>query len=157
MTLPSDLDAIDRRILAELAHDGRISISDLAARVGLSKTPVTARLKRLETSGVILGYRAELSAQRLGLTHVAFVEVRLSDTRRQALTDFNQAVRAIPEVEECHLIAGGFDYLLKVRTRDIAHYGQILSENLSALPHVAATSTYVSIESIRDSGVQTAL
>ncbi|MHA3913711.1 Lrp/AsnC family transcriptional regulator [Halovulum sp. GXIMD14793] len=149
-----NLDKIDRAILNVVAHDGRISMTDLAIKVGLSKTPVTARVKRLEAEGVITGYRAEFSALKLGLDHVAFVELRLSDTREHALQAFNSAVRQIPEVEECHMIAGGFDYLVKVRTRDIAGYRHVLSEQLSRLPHVASTSTYVSMESVRDRGVQ---
>ncbi len=125
----------------------------LGQRVGLSKTPVTARVKRLEALGVITGYRAELSAQKLGREHVAFLEVKLSDTRERSLRDFNQAVREIPEVESCHMIAGGFDYLLKVRTGDIADYRRVLGEQISQLPHLASTSTYVSMESVLDVGV----
>lgn len=149
----SRLDRIDRAILNELARNARISMIELGQKVGLSKTPVTARVKRLEAEGVVTGYRAELSAQRLGLEHVAFLEVRLSDTREQALQAFNAAVRQIAEVEECHMIAGGFDYLVKVRTRDIGDYRRVLSESISRLPHVASTSTYVSMESVRDRGV----
>ncbi|HKK97074.1 MAG TPA: Lrp/AsnC ligand binding domain-containing protein [Marivita sp.] len=149
----AELDRIDHSILDVLTHEGRISMTDLAARVGLSKTPVIARVKRLEKEGVISGYRAELSARKLGLDHVAFLEVRLSDTREQSLQAFNDAVRRIAEVEECHMIAGGFDYLVKVRTSDIREYRRVLSEDLSRLPHVASTSTYFSIESIRDRGV----
>ncbi|MCB1333648.1 MAG: Lrp/AsnC ligand binding domain-containing protein [Roseivivax sp.] len=156
MAMPGriELDKIDRAILRILSHDGRISMTDLGARVGLSKTPVTARVRRLEAEGVITGYRADLSARRLGMDHVAFLEVRLSDTRETALQAFNAAVREIPEVEECHMIAGGFDYLVKVRTQDIGEYRRVLSESVSRLPHVASTSTYVSMESVRDPGVQ---
>ncbi len=150
---PLKLDRIDRAILNELARNARISMIELGQKVGLSKTPVTARVKRLEAEGVITGYRAELSAGRLGLEHVAFLEVRLADTREKALQAFNTAVRQIPEVEECHMIAGGFDYLVKVRTRDIGDYRRVLSESISRLPHVASTSTYVSMESVRDRGV----
>lgn len=149
-----ETDKIDQAILRTLAHDGRISMTDLAARVGLSKTPVAARVKRLEAEGIITGYRAELSANRLGLDHIAFLEVRLSDTREKALQAFNTAVRQIAEVEECHMIAGGFDYLVKVRTHDIGEYRRVLSEQISRLPHIASTSTYVSMESVRDRGVQ---
>lgn len=152
MTEPPELDAIDQRIITILSMDGRISMTALGQRVGLSKTPVTARVKRLEGLGVITGYRAEFSAARLGLDHVAFLEVRLSDTRETSLRDFNKAVRKIPEVEACHMIAGGFDYLVKVRTRDIAAYRRVLGEQISQLPHIASTSTYVSMESVRDSG-----
>lgn len=151
-TLPN-LDRIDRAILDELSRNARISMTDLGRKVGLSKTPVAARVKRLETEGVITGYRAELSARKLGMEHVAFLEVRLSDTRESTLAAFNTAVRQIAEVEECHLIAGGFDYLVKVRTRDIGEYRRVLGESISRLPHVASTSTFVSMESVRDRGV----
>lgn len=146
------LDRFDRAILAALAADGRISIADLARRVGLTKTPVQARMKRLEQAGVIAGYRAVLNPIRMGLAHVAFVEVRLSDTREVALQAFNRAVRAVPEIEECHMIAGGFDYLLKVRTGNIADYRRVMAERISTLPHVAATSTYVAMEAVKESG-----
>jgi len=144
------LDSFDQAILRILMTEGRISAVDLARRVGLSKSPVQARMKRLEASGVIAGYRAHLDMGRIGLAHVAFVEVRLSDTREAALQAFNRAVRAIPEVEECHMIASRFDYLLKVRTADIADYRRVLAERLSALPHVAATSTYVAMEAVKE-------
>ena len=154
MTNPAKLDKMDRSILNILAHDGRVTMTDLAAQVGLSKTPFIARIKRLEAEGVIIGDRAELSARKLGLDHIAFLEIRLSDTREQALQAFNAAVREIAEVEECHMIAGGFDYLVKVRTRDIGEYRRVLGEQISRLPHISSTSTYVSIESVRDRGVQ---
>jgi Lrp/AsnC family leucine-responsive transcriptional regulator len=102
------MDEYDRKILSVLSIEGRISMTALGERVGLSKTPVTARVKRLEEEGVITGYRATLSASKLGVEHIAFLEVKLSDTREKALDAFNQAVRAIPEVEACHMIAGGF-------------------------------------------------
>ena len=127
-----------------------MSMTALGERVGLSKTPVTARVKRLEEEGVITGYRATLSASKLGVEHIAFLEVKLSDTREKALDAFNQAVRAIPEVEACHMIAGGFDYLIKVRTSDIFAYRQVLGEQLSRLPNVASTSTYISMQSVVD-------
>lgn len=148
-----DLDKIDHAILDALSKDGRISMTELATQVGLSKTPVIARVKRLESTGIITGYRAELSASKLGLEHVAFLEVKLADTRENALSAFNAAIRDIPEIEECHMIAGGFDYLVKVRTQDIREYRRVLSEKVSRLPHIASTSTYVSMESIRDRGL----
>jgi Lrp/AsnC family leucine-responsive transcriptional regulator len=149
----SDLDRIDVAILRVLAVDARIPTTALAQRVGLSKTPVLARLRRLEREGYITGYRAQLSAGRLGLDHVAFVEMRLADTREAALRAFNLAVQKVPEIEECHMIAGGFDYLLKVRTRDIRDYRRVLSEAISALPHVASSSTYVAMETVKDGGM----
>ncbi len=144
------LDRFDRAILSVLAEDGRISITDLAKRIGLSKSPTQARLRRLEQSGVIIGYRALLDPIQLGLDHVAFVEVRLSDTREAALTAFNAAVAKVPEIEQAHMIAGNFDYLLKVRTRDMARYRAFLGDTISGLPHVAGTSTFVAMEAVKE-------
>ena len=146
------LDQIDHRILRALRGNGRLSMVALGEQVGLSKTPVTARVRRLEEAGYIRGYRAELDAGKLGLEHVAFVEVRLSDTREAALQAFNAAIREIPEVEACHMIAGGFDYLVKVRTSNVRDYRRVLGERISQLPHIASTSTYVSMESVLDPG-----
>lgn len=145
-----DIDSFDHAILAELAADGRVTATELARRVGLTKTPVLTRIKRLEEAGVIRGYRANLDPVRLGRAHVAFVEVRLSDTREAALQAFNRAVLAVAEVEECHMIASRFDYLLKVRTADIQDYRRVLGEKISALPHVASTSTYVAMEAVKE-------
>jgi Lrp/AsnC family leucine-responsive transcriptional regulator len=153
--VPNDLDRLDHAILRVLAAEGRISATELARRIGLSKSPVQARIKRLEETGVITGYRATLDWVRMGLAHVAFVEVRLSDTREAALQAFNRAVAAIPEIEECHMIASRFDYLLKVRTADIQDYRRVLGEKLSALPHVASTSTYVAMEAVKEGGGET--
>lgn len=147
---PSDLDRFDQAILHTLAEDGRISVTDLAKRIGLSKSPTQARLRRLEEQGVILGYRAMLNPIRLGLDHVAFVEVRLTDTREAALTAFNVAVAKVPQIEQAHMIAGNFDYLLKVRCRDMSDYRSVLGEKISALPHVASTSTYVAMEAVKE-------
>ncbi|MEW9919396.1 Lrp/AsnC ligand binding domain-containing protein [Marimonas sp. MJW-29] len=146
----STLDCFDHAILSVLAEDGRISITDLAKRIGLSKSPTQARLRRLEEQGVILGYRAMLDPIRLGLDHVAFVEVRLSDTREAALRAFNAAVVKIPEIEQAHMIASHFDYLLKVRTRDMTAYRTFLGETISSLPHVSNTSTYVAMEAVKE-------
>jgi Lrp/AsnC family transcriptional regulator, leucine-responsive regulatory protein len=148
--MPDDLDRFDQAILRVLATEGRISTVELARRIGLSKSPTQARLKRLEEAGVIAGYHARLDNVRLGQAHVAFVEVRLSDTREAALQAFNRAVVTIPEIEECHMIASRFDYLLKVRTSDIQAYRRVLGERISALPHVAATSTYVAMETVKE-------
>ncbi|MFT6089423.1 Lrp/AsnC family transcriptional regulator [Sulfitobacter sp.] len=144
------MDRFDAAILTVLAEDGRISITDLAKRIGLSKSPTQARLRRLEVAGVILGYRALLDPIRLGLDHVAFVEVRLSDTREVALKAFNAAVLKVPEIEQVHMIAGSFDYLLKVRTRDMAAYRNFLGETITTLPYVSNTSTYVAMEAVKE-------
>lgn len=145
-----DLDRYDRNIIAALAKDGRLSMSELAAKVGLSKTPVQARVRRLERDGYIRGYAAIVDRARMGEGHIAFVQVKLSDTTSAALDAFNRAVLAVPEIEQCHMMAASFDYLLKVRTTDIAAYRRTLGEKISALPHVAQTSTFVAMESVKD-------
>lgn len=144
------LDGFDRAILSVLAEEGRISITDLARRIGLSKSPTQARLRRMEQDGVIIGYRALLDPIRLGLDHVAFVEVRLTDTRETALDAFNKAIAKVPEIEQAHLIAGNFDYLLKVRTRNMTLYRKFLGETISTLPYVANTSTYVAMQAVKE-------
>ncbi|MGV6873537.1 Lrp/AsnC family transcriptional regulator [Pseudochelatococcus sp. B33] len=148
----AQLDQIDRKIIAALSEDGRMSITSLSARVGLSKTPCQARLKRLVDQGYIIGFSAVLNPQQFGLDHIAFTEVKLSDTREQALQEFNAAVRRLREVEECHMIAGAFDYLLKVRTASIRNYRLVLGEKISNLPHVASTSTYVVMQAVKERG-----
>ena len=146
------LDRFDRAILAVLAEDGRISVADLARRIGLSKSPTQARLRRLEAEGVITGYRALIDPIRLGLDHVAFVEVRLDDTREAALAAFNAAVAKVGEIEQVHMIAGNFDYLMKVRTGSMADYRRVLAEKISTLPHVSSTSTYVAMQAVKEGG-----
>lgn len=145
-----EMDEFDRRIVEALVEDGRMTITALAERVGLSKTPCQVRLKRLTDAGVILGFRAIVDQAKLGLDHIAFAEVKLSDTRETALEAFNAAVLRIPEVEECHMIASSFDYLLKVRTADIRRYRIVLGEKISSLPNVASTSTFVAMQTVRD-------
>ncbi|GGE29055.1 AsnC family transcriptional regulator [Agaricicola taiwanensis] len=149
----SDLDLFDRRILDAVATNGRISVTDLAEIVGLTKTPCQVRLKRLISEGYIEGFRAVLNPQKLGLDHVAFTEVTLSDTREAALQEFNAAVKKIREIEECHMIAGRFDYLLKVRTASISRYRLVLGEKISNLPHVSNTSTSVVMQSVKEKGM----
>ena len=148
--MSDQLDRIDRNILAALAADGRLSAAELGAAVGLTKTPVQARVRRLENDGYIRGYTAIIARERMGEGHVAFVQVKLSDTRSRALAEFNKAVQSVPEIEQCHMMAAGFDYLLKVRTRDIAAYRRVLGERISALPHVSQTSTFVAMETVKD-------
>ena len=148
-----ELDKFDLKMIDILAGDGRISVVALAKRIGLSKSPTQARLRRLEAAGVILGYRALYDPILLGRDHVAFVEVKLTDTREAALAAFNKAVAGVPEVEQCHLIAGSFDYLLKVRTDGMTGYRAVLAEKISTLPHVAHTSTYVAMQAVKEDGM----
>ncbi|MTI16323.1 winged helix-turn-helix transcriptional regulator [Rhodobacteraceae bacterium RKSG542] len=145
-----DLDKFDLQILAELQINGRMAVTELAKKVGLTKTPCQIRMKRLEEKGYIRGYRADVDPAKLGAGHIAFVQVTLSDTRSKSLEAFNAAARAISEIEQCHMIAGGFDYLLKVRTKDIASYRRVLGEKISQMPHVAQTSTFVCMEPVKD-------
>ncbi len=107
-------------------------------------------MRRLEAPGYIRGYRAVIDPAKVGLGHIAFVEVKLSNTTEHALNAFNAAVKKLAEVEQCHMIAGGFDYLLKVRTGDIIAYRRVLGEKISALPHVVQSSTYVAMEAVKD-------
>jgi Lrp/AsnC family leucine-responsive transcriptional regulator len=144
------LDRFDRAILAELEHDGRLSLAALAHKVGLTKTPVQARVRNLEANGYIRGYSAIVDHEKMGEGHIAFVQVTLSDTRSAALDAFNKAALAVQQIEQCHMIAGSFDYLLKVRTRDIASYRRVMGERISTLPHVSQTSTFVAMETVKD-------
>ena len=150
--LEGALDSFDRKILDILSVDGRISVTALAQQIGLSKSPTQARLKRLEDAGVIRGYRALYDPILLGCDHITFVEVKLSDTREAALAAFSDCVLRLQEVEECHLIAGPFDYLLKVRTSGMTGYRAVLAEKISTLPHVSSTTTYVAMEAIKEDG-----
>ena len=148
----SEIDRIDNRIIDALVENGRISITELSEKVGLSKTPCQLRLKRLVNEGYITGFRPVLNPAKMGLEHIAFAEVKLSDTREDALQAFNAAVKKIREVEECHMIASSFDYLLKVRTSDIKRYRIVLGEKISTLPYVASTSTFVVMQNVVDAG-----
>lgn len=150
---PVDLDEFDHKILDVLSVRGRISITDLAGLIGLSKSPTQTRLRRLEEIGVIRGYRALLDPIRLGRDHVAFVEVKLTDTREAALAEFNARIAQIGAIEQCHLIAGTFDYLLKVRCSSMTEYRQLLAEDISRLPHLAHTSTYMAMQAIKEEAV----
>ncbi|WP_432696643.1 Lrp/AsnC family transcriptional regulator [Marinobacterium sp. YM272] len=146
----NDLDKFDRAIITELQLDARVTVTSLAAKVGLSKTPCQIRMRRLEEQGYIRGYTALIDQKKMGLDHIAFAQVTLNDTSTAALEAFNAATRKISAVEECHMIAGNFDYLLKVRTRNMEEYRAVLGEQISALPHVLQTSTFVVMENVKD-------
>jgi len=145
-----DIDNYDRKILAELQADGRITVTKLADRVGLSKTPCQIRMRKLEERGFIKGYAAIVDPVKLEAGHIAFVQVSLTDTRSAALEAFNASVGKIQQIEQCHMIAGQFDYLLKVRSKDIAAYRKFLGETISELPHVSHTSTFVVMQSVKE-------
>lgn len=151
MLLDRNLDRIDQRILEELESDGRLSIVELATRVNLTNTPCSERVKRLERSGYIKGYRAVLNMERLGLGHLTVVQVSLSATAGEnSLDDFNDAVRKLPEVESCLMVAGSFDYLLTIRTRDIAHFRAVLGDKVNKLPGIHQTNSFVVMEIVQE-------
>lgn len=142
------LDLYDTKILKAVNKDGRIPVTTLAQKVGLSKTPCQVRLKRLQEEGYITGFTASLNYSKLGLDHVAFTKIKMTNTSETSLEQFNAAVRAISEVEQCYMIAADFDYLLKIRTSTIRAYRRVLGEQISTLPNVASSSTFVAMEAI---------
>ncbi|WP_455176447.1 Lrp/AsnC ligand binding domain-containing protein [Azospirillum largimobile] len=146
----SDIDKIDRRILSILQVEGRIAAVELAERVGLSPTSTGERLKRLQKEGYIQGFGARLVPQRLGFGLLVFVEVLLDKTTHDVFDRFTAAVRRAPEVLECHMVAGGFDYLVKTRVADMAAYRGFLGEVLLPLPGVRETRTYAVMEEIKN-------
>lgn len=144
-----DLDRIDERILKELEVNGRLPIVELAQRINLTNTPCSERVKRLERSGYIRRYKAVLDADRLGLAHLTVVQVSLAATGDHSLNVFNEAVQEISEVESCLMIAGSFDYNLTVRTRDMAHFRDVLGEKINRLPGVHQTHSYAVMEVVK--------
>jgi len=146
------LDRIDRRILQTLQEDGRLSNVELARRVGLSPTPCLERVRRLERGGYITGYRALLSPQKLDAALLAFVQVTLDRTTPDAFEQFRTTILSRSEILECHMVAGGFDYLLKVRVRDMAAYRHFLGETLTAIAAISQTHTYVVMEEVKSDG-----
>ena len=143
------LDRIDLRILAALQADGRISNLKLAETVALSPTAVLARVQRLTREGFIGGYHAELNAAKLGRGLVVFVEVLLDRTTPNVFDEFKAAVQVHDEVMECHMVAGGFDYLLKTRMADMAAYRAFAGRVLWQLPGVRETRTYAVMEEVK--------
>lgn len=146
------LDQIDLDILAALQADGRITNVALARQVGLSATPCLERVKSLEAAGLITGYVARLSASALGLGLTVFVQIAIERTSQRVFEAFREAVQGIPEIEECHMVAGGYDYLLKVRVPDMAAYRTFLGAVLSGIPGIRETHSYPVMEEVKDSG-----
>jgi Lrp/AsnC family transcriptional regulator, leucine-responsive regulatory protein len=148
----AEIDKIDRRILSILQTDGRISAVDLAERVGLSPTTAGERLRRLLKEGYITGFGARLNPHLLGFGLLVFVEVLLDKTTPDVFNRFAAAVSKAPEVLECHMVAGGFDYLVKTRVADMAAYRRFLGEVLLTLPGVRETRTYAAMEEVKNDG-----
>ncbi len=149
----TEIDRIDRKILKLLQADGRIATVDLAEKVGLSPTSTSDRMKRLQREGYIAGFGARLDPRRIGLELLVFVEVSLDKTTPDVFEKFAAAVRRAPEVLECHMVAGGFDYLVKTRVADMAAYRRFLGEVLLAFPGVKETRTYAVMEEVKTDGL----
>lgn len=141
------LDRLDLRILSKLQQNGRITNVDLAEAVGLSPSPCLARVKRLEQAGYIVGYGAEVRLEKLGETVTVFTEVTLADHHREDFVRFEAAIRGVDEVIECHLVSGGYDYLLKFITRGVSHYQSIIEELLDRNIGIDKYFSYIVIKS----------
>ena len=147
--MENNLDRIDRKILSILQEDGRIANLKLAEAVALSPTAVLARVQRLTREGYILGYEARLNPMKLGAGMLVFVEVLLDRTTPNVFDQFKAAVQVHPEIMECHMVAGGFDYLLKTRMADMAAYRAFAGRVLWQLPGVRETRTYAVMEEVK--------
>ena len=143
---PAPLSRIDLRLLRLLEQDGRLSYAELARQVGLTTTPCKERIKRLEREGYITGYHAQLDPEKLGRGLVVFVQISLQRTAGDAFKEFTEAVRDIPAIEECHLVAGNFDYLIKARVKDMNEYREFLGGSLMQLPGVQESTSYPVME-----------
>ncbi len=146
-----ELDRIDRRILEALQRDGRIAMTELAHKVGLSATPVAERVKRLEKEGVITGYHARVSPRALGKTLLVFVEIKLAAKSDEVFERIKREMQFVPEVLECHLVSGDFDYLIKARLGDVSEYRKLLGSILLKLPSAAESRSYVVMEEVKES------
>ncbi|GAB3630255.1 AsnC family transcriptional regulator [Pandoraea terrae] len=144
------LDRLDRRILTFLQQDGRMSMKDLAEQVGLSITPCIERVKRMERDGVITGYFARVNPAALGAALLVFVEITLDHKSGNMFDQFRREVLRIPEVMECHLISGDFDYLIKARIREMSEYRKLLGDILLQLPGAVQSKSYVVMEEIKE-------
>lgn len=144
------LDKIDRKILRILQDDARIAMKDLSEQVGLSITPTIERVKRMERDGVIAGYHARLHPRALGANLLVFVEITLNQKSASHFEHFRREVLRIPEVQECHLVSGDFDYLIKARIHEMAEYRKLLGDMLLNLPGAAQSKSYVVMEEIKE-------
>ncbi|SHF96991.1 Lrp/AsnC family transcriptional regulator, leucine-responsive regulatory protein [Microbulbifer donghaiensis] len=146
----SELSTIDRNILRVLQKNGRTSYAELARNVGLTATPCVERVKRLESDGVIQGYTALINPEFLDAALVVFVQIRLNRSAQDAFEEFRNAVAALPEVQECYLVSGNFDYLIKARVADMNAYRKFYGETLLTLPEVQECTSYVVMEQVKE-------
>ena len=142
------LSKTDIKILSLLQKDGRMSVAEVGRRVGLTPSPCADRIKRLEGKGVITGYYARLPPSKLDAGLVVFVQVTLQRTAGDAFKAFTDAIELIQEVEECHLVSGEFDFLVKARVKDMTHYKDLLAGSLLQLPNVQESQSYPVMESV---------
>jgi Lrp/AsnC family transcriptional regulator, leucine-responsive regulatory protein len=149
--MPENLDFIDLQLLTTLQNEGRIPVVELARKVNLSATPCTLRMRRLEQEGVIVGYHARISPVALNQALMVFVTVSLKATDEASLKAFNAAVKPVKQILECHMLGGGFDYLLKIRVRDMPEYREILGSIIGALPMIESTHSYFVMEQVKES------
>lgn len=147
---PNHLNRIDRNILRILQDDGRITYAELARQVGLTTTPCIERVKRLEREGYIRGYTALLEPEHLGAGLIVFVQIRLDRTSKDSFDQFKSAVIKLPEVQECYLVSGNFDYLIKARVADMNAYREFLGETLLTVPGVQASTSIVVMEAVKE-------
>ena len=145
-----DIDRIDRKILDILQRQGRIAMTELATQIGLSTSPCTERVRRLERDGVITGYHAHLSPEAVGRTLLVFVEIKLSAKSDQIFDKVRKELLHIPEVLECHLVSGDFDYLIKARIREMGEYRRLLGDILLQLPGAVQSKSYIVMEEIKE-------
>ena len=144
------LSVMDKKILRQLQQKGRITYAELANRVGLSTSPCLERVKRMEREGVISGYTALLNPRYLNAGLVVFVQIRLARTAQDIFEDFKSAAAALEEVQECYLVSGNFDYLIKARVEDMDAYRKFLGETLLTLPGVLESTSYVVMELVKE-------
>ncbi len=144
------LDRTDRMILEILQKDGRIAISELASKINLSTTPCSERVKRLERDGVIMGYYARLSPELLERNLLVFLEIKLSAKSGDVFDQVARDLVEIPEVMECHLISGEFDYLVKARLKEMSAYRKLLGDLLKKLPSSASSHSYIVMEEVKE-------
>ena len=145
-----DLDRTDRQILRILQQEGRISFTELGERVNLSTTPCTERVRRLEREGVIQGYHARLDPMQLKAGLLVFVQIGLSYKSGDIFEEFRRAALKLPNVLECHLVSGDFDYLVKARISEMASYRKLLGSTLLTLPHVRESKSYIVMEEVKE-------
>ena len=146
-----EFDRIDRKILEELQREGRLTMTELAERVSLSVSPCTERVRRLERSGVILGYHARVNPEALGRGLLVFVELTLASKSAAVFDAVRQALLLEPRVLECHLISGAFDYLVKARLSAMREYRDLLGQILRQIPVPAQSNSYVVMEEVKES------